>query len=91
VLNFVKQCSNAGDPDVLIDYVCSILLGVAVSVAERGNLKSILLSAQQNNSYWSDAWNEYTSNPTAANTGTVETRLRSMFTYLLRLAEHHLC
>lgn len=91
VLNFVKQCNNAGDPDVLIDYVCSILLGVAVSVIERDNLKSILLSAQQNNSYWSDAWNEYTSNPTAANTGTVETRLRSMFTYLLRLAEHHLC
>jgi len=91
VLNFVKQCSNAGDPDVLIDYVCSILLGVAVSVTERDNLKSILLSAQPNNSYWSDAWNEYTSNPTAANTGTVETRLRSMFTYLLRLAEHHLC
>ncbi|MBS1587675.1 MAG: DUF1800 domain-containing protein [Bacteroidetes bacterium] len=91
VLNFVKQCSNAGDPDVLIDYVCSMLLGVAVSVTERDNLKSILLSAQQNNSYWSDAWNEYTSNPTAAHTGTVETRLRSMFTYLLRLAEHHLC
>jgi len=91
VLNFAQQCTDAGDPDALIDYVCSILLGVAASATEHDNLKSILLSAQQNNSYWTDAWNDYISNPSAANTTTVENRLRSMFTYLLRLAEHQLC
>ena len=91
VLNFTKQCPNAADADALIDYVCFILLGAAASATEHDNLKSILLSAQQNNSYWSDAWNEYMSNPNVANTATVETRLRSMYTYIMRLAEHHLC
>ncbi len=91
VLNFTQQCPNAADPDMLIDYVCSLLLGVSASATEHGNLKSILLSAQQNNSYWTDAWNDYVSNPNVANTTTVETRLRSMYTYIMRLAEHHLC
>ena len=91
VLNFTQQCPNAADPDMLIDYVCSLLLGVDASATEHTNIKSILLSAQQNNSFWSDAWNDYTANPTVANTAVVETRLRSMYTYIMRLAEHHLC
>ena len=91
VLNFAQQCNNAADPDMLIDYVCSLLLGVAASATEVANIKSILLSAQQNNSYWTDAWTAYISTPTPANKTVVENRLRSMFTYIMRLAEHQLC
>lgn len=91
VLNFTQQCPNAGDPDALIDYVCSYLLGVAASATEHASIKSILLSAQQNNSFWTDAWHDYVTSPNATNTAIVETRLRSMYTYITRLAEHHLC
>ena len=49
-----------------------------------------LLAGQVTNNYWTTAWNNYIANPTTANLNTVKTRLNSLLTTLLQLAEFQL-
>jgi len=90
-LLFTKNFNNAGDPDLLVDYYATTLLGIDISIDEHNSLKSILLSGQTTNAYWTSAWDAYIANPNTANTNIVKTRLSSFLTTLLRLPEHQLC
>jgi hypothetical protein len=57
----------------------------------RDFLKSILLSGQSTDSYWTGAWVTYKSNVNiTANRTIVLTRLQSMFKYLMNLPEYQL-
>jgi hypothetical protein len=54
--------------------------------------KSILLSGQSQNYYWTNAWNDYINSPgNATFEGIVKGRLQLMLTEMCRLAENHLC
>lgn len=88
---FIKQYPGAGDPDMLIDHLTAMFSGIALSATEHDELKSILLSGQAANHYWTDAWNIYLANPDTANTAIVTERLSSLLITMLRLPEHQLC
>lgn len=91
VLTFTQNFANAGDPDLLVAYCCSLLLGVDVSAAQKIAFKSILLSGQTANYYWTQAWNTYVATPNAANSAIVKPRLTSLLTEITRLPEQQLC
>ena len=88
---FVKTFVNPSDPGALIDESLSIIFRVPLSVQTKQNIKQqILLSNQTQDHYWSDAWNQYIANPTQANYNIVNNRLKTLFQYLMSLAEHQL-
>ena len=89
---FCKKLSNPSDPTILIDDVLKILYRVDITATTKANLKKqILLSNQDQDYYWTNAWNAYISSPTAANYQVVYIRLRELFKYFMNLAEYHLC
>ncbi|HMU10957.1 MAG TPA: DUF1800 family protein [Ferruginibacter sp.] len=90
---WVQQWPNATiqDPDLLIDIIIQYLLPVDLPANYKTDTKvQTLLAGQVTNSYWTTAWNNYIANPTTANTNTVKTRLNSLLTTLLQLAEYQL-
>lgn len=91
VLAFANAYQNVDDPDLLTQYCCDLLLGIDISQSHKDSLKqSILLSGQTSNYYWTQAWQDYKNNPSAANIAIVKTRLQSFLKELMHLAEHHL-
>jgi len=91
-VEFSKKLSNPSDPNLLIDDALKILYRVDITAATKSNLKKqILLSNQDQDYYWTNAWNAYISSPTAANYQVVYIRLRDLFKYFMNLAEYHLC
>jgi uncharacterized protein (DUF1800 family) len=90
VLGFTAQYNNAADPDALISYMASLILGIELGQIEHDSMKGYLLSGQTQNYYWSNAWNTYLANPNTANTTLVKTRLCAMLTAMMRLGEHQL-
>jgi uncharacterized protein (DUF1800 family) len=91
VLVFTQTIANAEDPNILIDSIVTLFLGLNVSATTKSYLKQILLSAQAQDHYWSDVWNTYITDPTnTANTATVKQRLQYVYAYLLNLAEYQL-
>lgn len=90
ILAVAAQFAQAENPDLLVDHFASMMLGIEPGQIEHNSLKAILLSNQSQNYYWSNAWNNYISNPDVANTNIVKSRLASMLTALTRLGEHQL-
>jgi uncharacterized protein (DUF1800 family) len=89
---FAKTLSNPGEPNVLINDSLEILYRVPMSDASKAIIKKqILLSGQDQDYYWSNAWNAYIANP-ADNTAfqTVYMRLRDLYKYFMNLAEYQL-
>jgi hypothetical protein len=88
---YTMKLSNPADPNILISDALMQLYVVDVSVDVITFLKSILLSAQLADHYWTDAWNAYKTTPTdAALKKIVVTRLSSLYKYLMDLAEYQL-
>lgn len=87
---FAKQCTSPEDPNVLIDFFTEMLLAVPLSSSKKISLKSILLSNQSSDAYWSLAWMDYNNNPTVVNDGIVRTRLNPLLIEFTRMAEHQL-
>ncbi len=90
-VEFAKQFSNPGDPNALVDDVLSILAPMPLSFLKKTFLKSILLSNQLSDHYWTDAWNAHINNPSDPMAyQTVWFRLASMHKYIMNLAEYQL-
>jgi uncharacterized protein (DUF1800 family) len=88
---FAATCPNVSDPDALVQYCCDLLLGIDPSATRKTGLKSILLSGQTSNYYWTQAWNDYAAAPTnATKKGVVQARLVPMLSEIMHSAEHHL-
>ena len=88
---FASQFDNPGDPNQLIDDVVAILLPMEISTAQKQFIKSILLSGQANDFYWTAAWQTYLANPTNQMLyEAVWFRLASMHKYIMNLAEYQL-
>jgi len=89
---FTKQLPNPADPNVLINDALDILYRVPMSDTLKATIKTqLLLSGQAQDYYWSNAWNAYLSNPSDMTAfQTVNTRLQSLYKYLMNLAEYQL-
>jgi uncharacterized protein (DUF1800 family) len=91
VVAYTQTLTTPDDPDLLVQEVIDLHYSQDVSQTVKDYLKSILLSGQVNNSYWTIAWNDYIttpSNPTFYNI--VRTRLTTMYQYLMNLSEYQL-
>lgn len=90
-LTYTAKFSKPEDPDQLIADVIAHLYTLDISAQVKTFLKSILLSNQVNNSYWTEAWTNYKLDPT--NTGKVNivtTRLKEFYKYIMNLEEYQL-
>lgn len=89
---FVQQFPSATiqDPDLLINALIPLFLPTDLPADFKTSTKiQTLLSGQVTNSYWTTAWTNYEGAPSNATyLNTVQTRLRSLFTTLLQLAEN---
>jgi len=91
-VSFTKTLSDPSDPNTLINDALELIYRIDLLPATRQTLKKqILLSNQEQDYYWTNAWNLYISNPTNANYQVVYTRLRDLYKYFMDLAEFQLC
>jgi uncharacterized protein (DUF1800 family) len=82
---------NPGNPNDLIDEAVNRFFRNPLSSASKAQIKTqILLTGQQWDYYWTNAWMAYIANPSTANYNTVNTRLMNLFKYLFNLAEYQL-
>ena len=88
---YVQQFSNPGNPSDLIDDALKFIFRNQLSYESKKTIKTqILLSNQQWDYYWTNAWMAYIASPTTANLNVVNTRLKSLFQYFFNLAEYQL-
>jgi hypothetical protein len=91
LLEYIAGLPNPEDPEKLIDDLTERQLAHPVTDAVRQRLISTLLTGQQNNSYWTNAWFDYMDNPDdEMKKATVELRLKVMYQFLMQLSENHL-
>ena len=90
-VNWVRTLYNPGNPNDVIDGALKIFFRNDLTPATKTQIKNqILLTGQQWDYYWTNAWVAYETNPTTANFNTVNTRLKSLFQYFFNLSEYHL-
>lgn len=91
VLAFTAALPNPSDPNSVITDSLAILYAIDTDINLFNYLKTILLSGQASDSYWSSAWLDYESAPTNQTyVGIVKNRLTQFYQYLLDLAEYQL-
>jgi Protein of unknown function (DUF1800) len=89
---YAKTLSNPGNPNDLIDEVLRNIYRLELSPQVKQQMKmQMLLTNQQYDYYWTNAWMAYIASPTNANLTIVNTRLKSLFQYLMNLSEYQLC
>jgi uncharacterized protein (DUF1800 family) len=90
-VQYVKQFNNPGNPNDLIDDVLKYLYRIDLSDESKKMIKTqILLSNQQWDYYWTNAWLAYINSPVAANFNVVNNRLKQLFQYFFNLSEYQL-
>ncbi len=90
-VQYVQQFSNPGNPNDLIDDALKFIFRNQLSYESKKAIKTqILLSNQQWDYYWTNAWTAYIASPTTANFNVVNNRLKSLFQYFFNLAEYQL-
>jgi uncharacterized protein (DUF1800 family) len=88
---FAQTLPNPGNPNDLIDDILKIIYRNDLSAQSKAQIKSqILLTGQQWDYYWTNAWMAWVANPTVANFNTINTRLKSLFQYFFNLSEYQL-
>jgi uncharacterized protein (DUF1800 family) len=89
---FAKTLSNPGNPNDLIDDALKYMYRLNLSPQVKQQMKTqMLLSNQQYDYYWTNAWMAYIASPVTANFNIVNTRLKDLFRYLMNLSEYQLC
>lgn len=88
---FAQTLANPSNPNDLVDECLKLFFRNDLSAQSKAQIKTqILLTGQQWDYYWTNAWAAYISNPTTANFNTVNTRLKSLFQYFFNLSEYQL-
>ncbi len=88
---YVKTLSNPGNPNDLVDDVMRYVYRINLSPQIKQQTKTqLLLSNQQYDYYWTNAWDAYIANPSTANYNIINTRLKDLFKYLMALSEYQL-
>ncbi|MBK7427039.1 MAG: DUF1800 domain-containing protein [Saprospiraceae bacterium] len=86
----IESLDNPFDPNLLVKDLCAMLLGVPISTDHQTYIKSLLLSGQADDSYWTEAWIAYVNNPGPDTLNAVSLRLKAMLQYIVSLPEFHL-
>lgn len=90
-VEYAKTLSNPGNPNDLIDEALKYLYRMNLSPQVKQQMKTqMLLSGQQYDYYWTNAWHAYIATPSTANFNIVNIRLRDLFRYLMNLSEYQL-
>jgi uncharacterized protein (DUF1800 family) len=88
---YVKTLSNPGNPNDVVDDVMKYVYRLNLSPQVKQQTKTqLLLSNQQYDYYWTNAWDAYIATPTVANFNIINTRLKDLFRYLMNLSEYQL-
>ena len=88
---YAKTLTNPGNPNDLVDEALKYLYRINLSPQVKQQMKTqMLLSGQQYDYYWTNAWSAYIASPTVANFNIVNIRLRDFFRYLMNLSEYQL-
>ena len=88
---YAKTLTNPGNPNDLIDEALKYLYRINLSPQVKQQMKTqMLLSGQQYDYYWTNAWSAYIASPTTANFNIVNIRIRDLFRYLMNLSEYQL-
>lgn len=91
LLNFVSGFAQPEDPTSLLNDISELLLGMPLAANEIDELKTVLLSGQLADYYWTNAWYDYVNDPGNEESKlVVENRLKSMFQRLLQRGEFQL-
>lgn len=86
---FIKQFPNPEDPNAVVANFIKYLLPQDLSASQKTYLKSILLSNQVTDSYWTTAWQAYAASPNDSTLlGTVKSRLDTLINYMVSLEEY---
>jgi hypothetical protein len=89
-VSFVKTLDEPSIPASLVKEAALLLLGYEIPENTVTLLKSILFSGQQNEYYWTRAWEQYLINPSVENQNLIQSRLQYFFQRLLQLGESQL-
>ncbi len=90
-LLFTETLTTPSDPNLLIEEVLSLTHPIAVDASIKTQLKSILLSGQTADYYWSNAWLNYFNNKTNMTyRDVVKSRLKPFYEAVLNMAEFNL-
>jgi uncharacterized protein (DUF1800 family) len=90
-LKYAASLSNPSNPNILVQDSIDYLLREDLSPTTKDYLKSFLLTGLTNDSYWTSAWNSYTSNPNDTMAlNTVKSRLTNLYKYMMNLSEYQL-
>lgn len=91
LIEFCKKLNNPQDPNDLISESSLLGHGIELDESVRDELKSVLLSGQSEDYYWTEAWDAHIADPGDEMKKTiVENRLKWMFQRLWQLAEFQL-
>jgi hypothetical protein len=91
LLTFISGLDQPEDPSKLLNELSEMFLGMPLGVNEIDELKTILVSGQIEDRYWTNAWNDYVNDPGNEEYKLiVETRLKSLFQRLLQRGEFQL-
>ncbi len=91
-IRFNKQFDHPEDPNAVVANFCKYLLPQDLTPNQVKYLKqSVLLTGQVTDSYWTNAWNNYTSNPgDPMAESIVHTRLDALVNYITSMEEYQL-
>jgi uncharacterized protein (DUF1800 family) len=89
---FTQALPNPSDPVQLVSDALNLLLTVPVSANDQQlMMRTILLTNQTNNAYWTQAWQAYIADPSDMSAySTVFNRLQAFYKYVMDLPEYHL-
>lgn len=91
LLKYSSRLENVADPNKFIEEVLANLIMQEPTPEYKNQLKSILLSNQENDYYWTNAWNDYVNSPKDENLkNIVEIRLKQFYKNILHLQEYQL-
>lgn len=89
---FAQSLDHPENPNSLIDESLELLYRVPISDESKKMLKkNTLLSGQEQDHYWTDAWKEYIQSPEDSNKrAVVEIRLKALYSYIVTSPEYQL-
>jgi uncharacterized protein (DUF1800 family) len=90
-LPFGKKLDSPQDPNQVIEELLDLMHTLDVEPAQKTYMKSILLSGQLDDEYWTDAWNAYVADQSnTSKSQVVQVRLTTLIKYLMNLSEFQL-
>ena len=88
LIQFIGSLDQPEDINQMLAQVTQLTLGIAPSQGTMDRIKSVLLDGQDQDYYWTNAWNQYQQNPEDQQIKSViSNRLKYTFQYIFQLGE----